>query len=198
MPRARSPGVVSLATRIAWSMRGRTHTAIPCVSQWYTEVDPAEAAVVRRIFELYSSGLGLRAIAKALTVEGAVAPRPFVRRDPTKVQPVRGWAPGTIRAILARDVYRGVVVWNRSKKRDDWGSVHQRPRPQRNGKRRQSLLCRSSPMICGRGWRLDGPTPQAKRCASPMGGCPAVPRSMAPRICWPDWRRAPLAEVASC
>ena len=56
-------------------------------------INPAEAAVVRRIFELYASGVGLRGIAKTLTVEGAVAPRPFIRRDPTKVQPVRGWAP---------------------------------------------------------------------------------------------------------
>jgi site-specific DNA recombinase len=102
----------------------------PLRSHVVREVNEEEARVVRRIFELYGSGVGLRGICKTLTVEGAVAPRPFVRKDPTKVSPVRGWAPGTVRAILGRDLYRGVVVWNRSKKRDDWGSVHQRPRPQ--------------------------------------------------------------------
>ena len=35
-----------------------------------------EAAVVRRIFELYAAGLGLRAIARILTAEGAPPPKP--------------------------------------------------------------------------------------------------------------------------
>lgn len=35
-----------------------------------------------------------------------------------------GWAPSTVRSILGRELYRGVVVWNRSKKRDSDGKVH--------------------------------------------------------------------------
>ena len=30
----------------------------------------------------------------------------------------RSWAPSTVREILYRDLYRGVVVWNRIRKRD--------------------------------------------------------------------------------
>jgi site-specific DNA recombinase len=93
-------------------------------------IDPTESAVVRRIFELYDSGLGLKAIAKQLTSEKAPAPIPFVRKDPTKVQPVRGWYPSTIRAILRREDYRGVYVWNRTRKRQEvWGKVKPSPRP---------------------------------------------------------------------
>ena len=58
-------------------------------------IDPTEAAVVRRIFEMYDSGLGLKRIAKQLTSEHAASPKPFVRSDPTKVLPVQGWSPST-------------------------------------------------------------------------------------------------------
>jgi site-specific DNA recombinase len=101
----------------------------PLKSHVEREVNPVEAAVVRRIFELYDSGLGLKRITKLLTLDGAPALTPFVRRDVTKVQPVRGWSPSTVRAILTRELYHGVVVWNRTKKRDDWGQVDQRARP---------------------------------------------------------------------
>ena len=80
-----------------------------------------------RIFELYASGLGLKAIAKRLTNEGAAHPKPFRRKDGLK--PIVGWSPGTIRTILGRELYHGIVVWNRSRKRDDWGQVDQRRRP---------------------------------------------------------------------
>lgn len=102
----------------------------PLRSHVVREVDRKEAAVVRRIFQLYASGLGGKAIAKRLNSEGAQAPKPFVRRDPTKVQPVRGWCPATVRTILCRELYRGVVVWNKSRKRDDWRQVNQQPRPE--------------------------------------------------------------------
>ena len=92
-------------------------------------VHETEAAVVVRIFELYVSGLGLKAIAKRLTSEGAAHPKPFRRQD--GLAPVVGWSPATIRTILHRDLYRGIVVWNRSRKRDDWGQVAQRERPKK-------------------------------------------------------------------
>ena len=90
-------------------------------------IDETQARVVVRIFELYVSGLGLKAIAKRLTSEGAAHPKPFRRQD--GLAPVVGWSPATIRTILHRDLYRGIVVWNRSRKRDDWGQVDQRERP---------------------------------------------------------------------
>jgi site-specific DNA recombinase len=94
-------------------------------------INPTEADVVRRIYQMYDEGYGLKRIAKLLTQEGAAAPKPFVRRDATKVGPVSGWAPSTIRAVLTRELYRGVVVWNRSRKRPiAWGQVNQQPRPE--------------------------------------------------------------------
>ena len=103
----------------------------PLRSHTEREVNPSEAAVVRRIFELYDAGEGLKRIAMQLNREQAVAPKPFVRKDPTKVLPVAGWAPGTVRAILMRELYRGVVVWNKTRKRDAvYRAVKQRPRPE--------------------------------------------------------------------
>lgn len=94
------------------------------------EIDEAEAAVVRRIFELFASGSGLKAIAKQLTIDGAPSPKPFVRQDARYVQPIRGWAPATVRGILSRDLYRGQAVWNKSQKRTAWGKVDQKRRPE--------------------------------------------------------------------
>lgn len=87
------------------------------------QIHEGEAAVVRRIFGLRASGRGLTAIAKLLNEEGALAPRP--RRGP-----VQGWVQSSVRAILYRPLYRGDVVWNRTKKRDSWGRRHQCRRPE--------------------------------------------------------------------
>ena len=78
------------------------------------EVDPAEAAVVRQVFELRASGLGQKAIAKRLNAEGAPAPRAQQGRP-------QAWCPSSVRAVLFRERYRGVLVWNRTRKRDRWG-----------------------------------------------------------------------------
>jgi hypothetical protein len=86
---------------------------------------------VLRIFELYASGIRLKRIAKQLTLEKAASPKPFKRKD--GLPPTCGWSPGTVRAILRRDLYRGVVVWNKSRKRDDWFQVNPQPRPKPNG-----------------------------------------------------------------
>jgi hypothetical protein len=39
------------------------------------------------------------------------------------------WSSSTVRSVLQRELYHGVVVWNRSRKRNDWGQVDQRDRP---------------------------------------------------------------------
>jgi site-specific DNA recombinase len=85
-------------------------------------VHEPEAVVVRRIFALYASGLGLRSLAHRLNDEGALAPLPRRAGRP------RGWAPSSVRAVLYRELYRGVIVWNRTKKRDEWGCKKQTPR----------------------------------------------------------------------
>ena len=78
------------------------------------EVDSAEAVVVRQVFELCANGLGQKAIAKHLNAEGARAPRAQQGRP-------RAWAPSSVREVLYRERYRGVIVWNRTRKRDRWG-----------------------------------------------------------------------------
>jgi hypothetical protein len=75
-----------------------------------------EAAVVQRIFALCATGSGYSAIAKTLNAERAVCPRPQQDRP-------AGWSPSTVRDVLHRDLYRGVLVWNRTKKRDRTGDV---------------------------------------------------------------------------
>lgn len=87
------------------------------------ETDPARAAVVRRIFALCAQGYGKVAIAKRLNSEGAPAPRAQQGRPNAR-------APSSVREALYRDLYRGVIVWNRTKKRDDWGRTHAKARPE--------------------------------------------------------------------
>jgi site-specific DNA recombinase len=86
-------------------------------------VNDAQAAVVRRIFDLCASGTGYTRIAKLLNGEHAPAPRP--KRDQ-----VAGWAPSSVKEILDRRLYLGEVVWNRTKKRDKWGQQRQQDRPE--------------------------------------------------------------------
>jgi site-specific DNA recombinase len=82
----------------------------------------AEAAVVRRIFELCAAGTGYTRIAKLLNAERAPAPRPQQGRP-------AGWAPTTVNEILHRSLYRGEVTWNRTRKRNRWGQHNQSARP---------------------------------------------------------------------
>jgi site-specific DNA recombinase len=72
------------------------------------EINERESATVRRIFELSLSGLSLKTIAKKLNAECSDAPRPRAGRRAS-------WCPTAIRAILKRELYKGEVIWNRSK-----------------------------------------------------------------------------------
>jgi site-specific DNA recombinase len=85
-------------------------------------IHEVEAAVVRRLFELYAAGVGLRAIARTLTAEGAPPPMPRQRDR------VPGWGPVALREILRRELYRGEVVWNRRQKADRGGRTKVRIR----------------------------------------------------------------------
>ena len=59
----------------------------------------------------------------------------FVRKKDQGLPPVNGWSPSTVRTILAREIYNGVFVWNKSRKRNKWGKVQQVARPQSEWKR---------------------------------------------------------------
>jgi DNA invertase Pin-like site-specific DNA recombinase len=80
-------------------------------------IDPDEAAVVRRIFEMYASGAGMVTIAHRLNEEGV--------RPPCS----RGWAPSGIREMLYRGAYRGEVTWGKLQKVTRKGTKRQQHRP---------------------------------------------------------------------
>lgn len=98
----------------------------PAVIGVYQEVIPEEAAVIRRIFEMYAAGASYADVAKALNAEGTLSPQP-----PRKGK-IRAWCPSAIREMLLNEKYRGVVVWNRTKtvRNRETGKTEQRPRPQ--------------------------------------------------------------------
>jgi hypothetical protein len=85
-------------------------------------INETEAVIVRRIFSLRAEGVGQTRIAKTLNAGRAIAPRSQQGRP-------RGWARTTVHEILFRDLYRGVVTWNRSRKRNAWGAHQQTARP---------------------------------------------------------------------
>jgi site-specific DNA recombinase len=85
-------------------------------------IEPVEAAVVRRIFALSAEGRGLISIAHTLNAEGAASPKPQRGRP-------QSWAPSSVREVLHRPLYRGVIRWNATRKRDAWGRQRQQDRP---------------------------------------------------------------------
>ncbi len=72
-------------------------------------VEPQEADVVRRIFEISASGLSLTAIAKTLNGDKVPTPRPRTGKK------FASWCPSAIRAMLHNELYAGRIVWNRSR-----------------------------------------------------------------------------------
>jgi site-specific DNA recombinase len=84
------------------------------------KVNAEEAAVVRHIFEMYASGLGITRIAKALNANHVVPPRGGAH----------GWAPSAIREIIRRQLYVGITLWNRTKSVQKRGTKHQERRPE--------------------------------------------------------------------
>jgi DNA invertase Pin-like site-specific DNA recombinase len=87
------------------------------------KINQTESEVVKRIFVLYVQGHGYTRIAKQLNAEHVATPRSQQGRP-------RGWSPSSIREVLHRPLYRGRVVWNRTKKRNRWGTVQQSARPE--------------------------------------------------------------------
>jgi len=79
-------------------------------------INPDEATVVVRVYELYVAGHGLTTIAHTLNAEGVRAPRAQQGRP-------RGWAPSSLREVLRRPLYRGTIVWNKARKRNGEGQV---------------------------------------------------------------------------
>ena len=73
------------------------------------EVGPAEAAVVRRIFEEYAAGVSVGAVVGKFNSEGV----------PHAIRNARGWSVSSVYRILRNVKYRGVWPWNRTGSRRD-------------------------------------------------------------------------------
>jgi len=84
-------------------------------------INAAEATVVERIFALCAAGKGLRSIAKLLNEEHIPSPRAQQGRP-------RAWVASSVREVLYRPLYRGQIVWNRTRKRTAAGQAKQTDR----------------------------------------------------------------------
>jgi site-specific DNA recombinase len=71
-------------------------------------INEREASVVRRIFQMSADGVSLKVISRTLNRENIPGPAPRKNRNST------GWGHTEIRGILHRDLYRGVITWNRT------------------------------------------------------------------------------------
>ena len=72
-------------------------------------INEAEAATIRRIFQMSADGISLKKIARSLNQEHIPTPRPKAKN---------GWATwchSAVREMLYRELYIGKVIWNRSK-----------------------------------------------------------------------------------
>ena len=95
-------------------------------------IDPAEAAIVRRIFTEYDRGLSARSIAIGLNRDGIAPPRSGWKGSGSwSFSTISGnWQRGT--GILNNDLYRGRLVWNRQHfiKNPDSGKRQARMNPE--------------------------------------------------------------------
>ncbi len=78
-------------------------------------INEEEAQVVRRIFELYISGLGCRGIRKKLTSEG------YLTRSSTE------FAETTIKRMIKNEKYKGTVIFNKQHKDFETKKIIQNP-----------------------------------------------------------------------
>jgi hypothetical protein len=86
------------------------------------KINPAEAAVVRRISDMYADGSGYRHIAHTLNAQHVATPR-AQRGNPS------GWDMGTVKAVIERQLYRGIIEYKKTRKRDKFGRKKIAARP---------------------------------------------------------------------
>ena len=96
------------------------------------QINPEQAKTVVRVFEMYASGFGLAGIAKTLNTAHV---------PPPHGGPL-GWCPTALRDILRRELYRGVVYWNRTQTIQRGGTRMQRKRPESQWLRIEAPECR--------------------------------------------------------
>ncbi len=92
-------------------VNGRTYgyTRVRVGDHTEKQIEPEQAAVVRRIFEMSASGLGDDRIATKLLQDGAPAPG-------------KAWTKRPVAKILSNPIYLGRVIYGRTKNTDDGGA----------------------------------------------------------------------------
>jgi site-specific DNA recombinase len=78
-------------------------------------IDAAEAEIVRHIYQLYAAGYGLARIAANLNGRQVPSPRRAKGHRLRHDSVGDGWDVSTVRVILMNELYRGRVIWNRSR-----------------------------------------------------------------------------------
>jgi len=48
---------------------------------------------------------------------------------PDGLLPITGWAPSTVRGVLSRELYHGVKIRNKTRKKNAWGKKDVKKRP---------------------------------------------------------------------
>ena len=82
----------------------------PVILGVHLAIHEDQAAIVRRIFGMYTAGASLKRIAKLLNAEGVKSPQPQQGRIS------QSWCPTSIRVILQNDRYHGLVIWGKTRK----------------------------------------------------------------------------------
>jgi site-specific DNA recombinase len=81
------------------------------------KIDPAAAAIVRRIYALYLSGESTRSIAARLNLDGIAAPSQYKAEFyPTYPQVGSSWNKNAVSRILKNEIYTGMMVQGRQRK----------------------------------------------------------------------------------
>ncbi|MGD1097415.1 MAG: recombinase family protein [Bryobacteraceae bacterium] len=95
------------------------------------EINPEQAKIVNRIFQMYAAGMGLAWISKTLNAEGVPAPQP------PRTRTMQAWCPTAIREMLRNQLYVGVRIWNRTVKtrNPETGRKVSKPRPKEEWRR---------------------------------------------------------------
>ena len=73
------------------------------------KINEDQATIVREMFRRYAAGEGLRTIAKDFNLRGVAPPRAGKRGTGS-------WSFGSIREMVRRDRYRGLIVWGKREK----------------------------------------------------------------------------------
>jgi DNA invertase Pin-like site-specific DNA recombinase len=153
-------------------------------------INQAEAAIVRRVFDLCAAGNGYTGIAKLLNADRVPCPRPQQGRP-------AGWAPSTVNDLLHRTLYRGEVIWNRTRKRDQWGQRRHQERPETEWMRRTSPSSKSSPRRNG-GPRMAGSPASASSWKRPLAGAWGRAGTTSTRTTYSRDSRAARSVAAGC